>query len=566
MRSILLVLALCLMVSVTQAGWTFQENGEWNSFEKIANLALPTFKTNVSGGNQYVYSSYFSCLQNRAPYTFTYLAFSMPAGGCWGNSISLRDGSNASLRDFSCYDTGVDYGGSSINREEITIIGGTPRRYTNSILMATGAVIGQNPQYYLICDAYGGGADMNVDDIVIGDYTTTVEKRIVGMPSPGAYYIKRDMVNPAASGFYNYSTEALVSSNYMDTTFGRSTIESNASETLYLINVDTEVVYDTKTTGNYSAGTLQWNVKSKIIDNASAPYGFYQVRFGTYLSDVIAYIANGANIAWDSDEYSQNDIATITYLIDGDYWDTSTYAYYIKIVDVYGTELYNQQVTEAASTVTYQWSSDADQGVYYAEIIAVPNDGSGDILLQYAITELSAYFGYSGTVLEDESALPVVNATVSYSQGSTVSTDTTDGNGTYSVTGFITGLPVWANASGSGYQTQNYTFIPLYARTVDRNITLEKNAHTITDITLGGVARDGVLDDDTYTITKGYGRPISDAICYISNSTAGENWTKTTNLAGFYNGTNLQMIPYDIFCTKIGYANSQVYQKELVAS
>jgi hypothetical protein len=562
---LLLTLALCLTLAapVIASGLTFQDTSDLNSvWLMFGGAGYPSYSYNSSAGNSFIYNPYFSCVQNRNQNQFTYLAWSLPAGGgYWGNGVELRNTANVTMTSMDAWATNTP-GGSSINRAEIVIVGTTARQYYNGLLALTRTGLTQNPSYFGICDAYGGGADMNVDDLIFGDNDTT-SKYVVGVPQSNAYYIKKDMINPSASGLFNSSTDTLVSSTYMSTTFGRSTVYGNASENLYLINVDTGTVYDTQPTGNYTAGNIQWNINSKLI-MAGAPYGRYQIKFGDYYSDEIMYIANGATISFDKSDYNQNDIAYLTYLIDGAYWDTSTYTYSIKIYRANDwSVIHTQGITSSTGTDQYQFTSSDTQGTYYAVVIATPNVGGDEIWMIFDYAQMNAYFAPYGYVNDAETAQVIAGANVTLVQGSTVLNMITDANGNYTATNLITGLPIIWNVTAAGHFQYNVTMTAMTTGSKFINITLNSTSPSFTGLGIGGVARDGILTGTT--ITGGYGRPIPGETSYLRNISTGEYCTNVSNNAGWYkfdegNGCYLTTKrPYEVWGSKIGYSNSSTY-------
>jgi hypothetical protein len=82
-----------------------------------------------------------------------------------------------------------------------------------------------------------------------------------------------------------------------------------------------------------------------------------------------------------------------------------------------------------------------------------------------------------------------------------------------------------------------------------------------TGLSIGGIATDTT-----------YGRPIPNAAVTVSNATYGESYSTTANSVGYYKIdestgaflTNLRL--YSVVASKLGYANSTTYQKQVVNS
>ena len=570
MKRLLLLLALCLMVvSVSATPLTFQNSGDMNSVYTFngEGYGMPYLATSTSAGNQYVYNSNMieSCVQNRNALPFTYLAWSLPGanGGYWGNYANLNDNANTTMASMRDWPVNSQPPGGSINRAEITIVGGTAYQYYNGLVTSTRHTVTQNPSYFQLCDGYGGGSDMNVDDLIVGGLTDS--RYVVGMPAADGYYLKKDLITPSASGLYNASNDALVDSNNMYTTWGRSNVSGEAlvNESMTLQNVDTGTIYETHYTGFGTAGTTAWNVATSLFV-AGAPYGRYQVKFGDFYSTDISYIAGGATVAFDKASYNQMDTASINYTIMGGYWDTSTYTYAMKIYSANTwTVVSNQPISASSGSFTYTFTTSDPQGEYYAVITATPNAGGSAIWMNYDYASLTAYATFTGYVNGAETNAVLSGANVSFSQGSIIQNSITTADGNYSASGFLTGATLTINVTKSGYFQYYVTLTPMVAKSIPLNITLNATTPTITGLGIGGVARTGILTGNL--ITKGYGQPIDGATCYAKNTTNSQICSAITNMAAWYkfdesNGCVLTTkLPYDVWCQKVGYSNSQNY-------
>ena len=553
-RLLLLAMLVLLVAPVVATTYDFQE---YNSTPTVGIGTGMSWVRSGNGGNSYIS---ITATTGANGYLFggsptTYVAGTVLSNSLYPNGIIvLYDNTMTQLYAVSALDTG---------RYEIIMSGGKAYVYKNGILTATSGALAQNPTYEVIGGGSGTTGTVTWDDIIVG---TSDDRTVLGMPEPDIYMVEKDMVTPAASGFYYYANATRISSNTFTTTFSRSNTSDyhTTNESVYLINRDTGTVYETQYTGNASHGTLTWDIGSSLIA-AGAPYGFYQIKTGSTVSAIILpYIADGAEIYFNSDEYSSGETANITWNINPAYWDTTVYTYSWKIVDVYGTEIESGGISSYIGSDSYAWADDDAQGVYYLELIATEISTGDDILMNYDYATLSAYYGFDGYVNAAQTALPIEAANVSYAQGDILSTDSSGFDGNYSASGFLTGLPIWANISADGYETQNFTFTVTNGHNIRRNITLNETTPSYTGIAIGGVCRDGVFTDPN-TITNGYGRPISYPDCFLLNTTHGESYTTAGNNAGGYLFDESGSVfltagrVYDLWCERSGYGNSPNY-------
>lgn len=567
MKYIMVILFTVLLVGIVSAEQIDYQ--EYTDFSEGSNCTLTTpgagscvWHGNSTGGNSYM--DITSGIAGQDAYVMSATGLQTTyAAGTLVSTCTAFGASKIMLFD-SAKTGGVSWTMNTPGRYEVVSTGSSASLYRNGTLV-TSQVIVNNP-YYVGFGAYSfsGGASGcgSWDDLVYG---SSEDRNVLDMPADAGYYIKLDFVNPASNGFYNATTNAVVSANFMPTSFSRSNLSgiSMTNESFYLINAQSGTVYETQYTGTDISGIRNFNIGSSII-SAGAPYGWYQTKLNNSLSTTrIAYIANGANINFDMADYSIGDNATITYLVDAAYWQPGTYTYRIEIVDAYGTVHNSQNIAASSGSVSYTWTDADTQGVYFAEIIADRISNGEDILMNYDYATVTATFGFNGYVNAAGNATPISGASVTYSQGDTIDNTTSGIDGNYSVSGFLTGIAVWANVSATGYQTQNFTFAVQNGHTIARNITLNATSPTFTGIAIGGVARDGILNGQT--ITSGYGRPIAGATCYLQNTTNTEMYSSSTNNAGGYifdESTPVFLTSgrlYDLWCSRSGYSNSPNY-------
>jgi hypothetical protein len=228
-----------------------------------------------------------------------------------------------------------------------------------------------------------------------------------------------------------------------------------------------------------------------------------------------------------------------------------------------GQFIQNQSISTQAGSFTRKWTTSDTQGTYYAILIATPISGGSDIWMNYDWASVSGYVTFTGYVNGAETNAVLSGANVSIVQGSTVVNQVTIADGNYSATGFLTGATLSINVTNSGYSQYNVTLTPMVARSISLNLTINSTTPTNTGLGIGGVSRTGVLTGNV--ITKGYGQPIGGATCFAKNTTNSEIYSNVTNMAAWYkfdetNGGFLTTKrPYDVWCQKVGYSNSQNY-------
>lgn len=156
---------------------------------------------------------------------------------------------------------------------------------------------------------------------------------------------------------------------------GNATIGADVNqpnESIEFKHIATGTVYATNYTGTAYYGTMTWNIQTMLFDSGApmGMYGLYSPRTHEY-SNLIIYKSNGANVTWSQSQYSKDDTATVIYFVlDGGYWDTSLYSYRIEVRDVWGTVKGTTDLTASSGAVTHTWTSEDEEGVYYAFLIA----------------------------------------------------------------------------------------------------------------------------------------------------------------------------------------------------
>jgi hypothetical protein len=555
---LLLVALLVMVVGVQGLALTFQQPEDFST--QIINVGgTSTWVENTTGGNSYWTQGGTSGIyfMSATPLPSTYSAITI-IGGTGASAIKFFDSAFTNTEWFLI-------SAPSGSRTEIKIIGGTIHAYNDGVefIIDTWYVgdanISQNPSYI----AWGTPGD----DVIWG---STESRYIFGMPDQGywtgkQYFLMKDILNPAASGFYRRNTTdptgtpTLIASYSMETTFGKN---GGTNETVTL-HSPTGGTGGTYYTGTAYAGQIQWNLTEFFA--SSAGYGLYQTDInpqtsspGFATSEWIPYIGSGASIQFDKNSYAVGETATATVIISDGYYDLATYSYHVVIQDIYGTEVYDQPISFTASphtgTATYTWTDAETEGIYYGLIYAKKISDNTELLMNYDTCDLNSVLVINGYVKDAETAGTITGATVNITQGVTTDSVASGADGNYtSISNFVANAPTTIVASMTGYETYQHVFTPLYAGVIQINLTLMPTSPTYTGIALGGIAR-----------TPPYNRTIDSATITINKAGIG-NYLATTNSAGYYIQNNMPNgTVWDIWGAKSGFSNSTTYQKLVV--
>lgn len=580
---VLAVLLVLVAVPVVAEQIDFQDSEDVDDRTITLSSFSPTqpsssyWARNGSSGNSYACTQFYPATTSESgagigynvgtPSTYfagTFVSKGNGTGYC--PSILLFDGSKNLLAFMGgeSMESGVCAVGK---RYEVTITGTTARLYVDGSLQES-ETVAQNPSFVTFGasnkdynSGIGSAVYMCWDDLVYG---TSEDRVIAGFPEERIYYIKKDVFTPSANGLYYSSNNTLVSSEYFQGTYGNTNLPSSAiNETLYLRNIHDLTNYQTRFTGTNPVGSITWNITDFIEQDP--PYGFYQASWanGTNpaASGRIEYLGGGAVVTFDQDSYAYEDTATISYVIESDYWAAVT-SPTIEIIDLYGDTIETIPLITNTGNVSYKWDDDDSEGSYYA--VAKGTYDGDEIWMAVDYAELEAYFNLQGHVNDAETGLPIAAANVTITQGSTtMALQITAADGNYTATGGLLGTVLTINTTATGYFQYLTSFAPTAYGTKDVNITLNSTTPTYTGLGIGGVVRDGIFDGTT--ITSGYGRPIQSATCYAKNTTNSELYSASTNMAGWYlfdESTPAFLTtkrPYDIWCEKVGYGNSPNY-------
>lgn len=382
---------------------------------------------------------------------------------------------------------------------------------------------------------------------------------------PNNWTIVRDILNPTATGVYAQSNtgsfDVLKNSQYFYIHADTDSTAGLGIESVQILNSAGAVVNTTSINSATPHHIISYNINN-FLTEASNGYGRYTAKFqGSQQEAQFFVIGSGAAISFDRNAYSQGDTATATYTVTNAYWDTSTFDYRVDFIDAttWTTKGTNPITTQTGSK-TYTFTTNDNAGTYYAVIIAKYKSTGVDAWMNIDWADLDTYVTFYGYVMNQTGSV-ISGANVNISQGSIITNTTSFADGNYTATGYYTGSITRLNVTASGYSQYNVSLIPLAAKRVYLNFTLNSTAPSIAGNAIGGVARDGAFNDTTQMITNGYGRPIEGATVYVWNKTGMDRYTRTTNIAGWYlcgesESCYLTKNQYDIWGSKTGYNNS----------
>ena len=541
----LIISVVVLSQLVSGASINFQDPSAFSA--QVVCSGTCTYSQNASGGNDAVIVTTNTGPRLSYASPTTYAAMSIPSNN--QGSITLYDAALNIL-----WQSSVDsspYADNGWNRVELKMIGSEAYWYVSGVQIEKSGVLAQNPSYVAFNTRVMGGT---YDDLVYG---STESKYVFGAPRSG-FFLMKDTLNPAASGFYKANTTdpngapTLIYSTKLPVSYSKA---SGDPETLVL-NEYGGGNYASLTTTRW-ADNVNFNLTEFFADSNAAPYGLYVVTIpGTVeYSNTIPYIGSGATITLDKDTYGVGETAVADVIITDGYFDTDTYSYQVKIQDIFGTVVSDQPITISTGashtgTVSYTWAEDDDTGVYYAAIVATRLSDSEEIMMNYDICELTSSVILSGYVKDAETTLALSNATVTVSQGTVTDTLTSGTDGNYTSTSdFAINAPLTITSTITGYQNYTHTFTPLVAGTqTNVNISMVPTIPTHAGILLYGLV-----------MTPPYNRTVDNANIYVSNGSI--LYSTTTNGAGYYEVDEMyNNFVWDVVAAKSGYSNSTTYR------
>jgi len=455
------------------------------------------------------------------------------------------------------------------HRYEVVISGSNEYVYLDGVLSTTITGVSTYPAYMFAfgVSRYGYSPTFSYIDDLSSDnlYTDTA---LISAP-PHTFVINRDLLSTITRE-YN-AADQIVNNSYLNLQFSIGPYAdgwdiTNPPNTRYHVVIvspsgkQTSDTYINFAHYNSACGIIPVQFNSSYIDNSPLEYGIYtiylrdattgSVRSSDYFSVTAAL---GSIVSWEKGTYGNGETANISYSIPTAYYNTLSYTYNIKVVDIYGTVVGTQSVSSQSGSILMPLNG-VSPGVYYAELNAMPISSTTNYIMAHSATEVSAYVYLSGYVMNQENATVLSGATVTATQGSTSIAYTSASTGWGNTTQYwLTGTDISLLTTKSGYSNNTRTFKPLSAGNLPLNISLSPTTHTYTGVAIGGVVADGQ-----------YGNPITNATRHVKNGT---EYTCTTNIAGWCVVNNLvNGMVYDVWSSKSGFNNSIVHKVTAVGT
>ena len=467
------------------------------------------------------------------------------------NYVAYTIKSSADTRFYDVSDADILHdglAGSYLRREEAAWNGTYWNWYSGGVFQMASAT---TTQAYRV-GFYDGG----VDHVVI---TGAAPYNIIDTIGLG-WYARKDMLDPTLVGLYS-DTNTLVSPDTMRSFWSISPYLTSGWKTSTWIvrtrNLLTGAIVNVTTIPdierNWATGNVSYNLTTMLFSSA-APYGIYvQDLFkGTSLEDttMFMYTSSGATITWDKDEYGIGDTATITTDVSPGYWDSSTYTYTGKIIDLYGVTHDTWSITSQTMDHTVDLTS-YPVGDYYAVIVATA--GGTDYYMAFDIASITDKVNILGHTVNAYTGGVVPLTHVSFIQGGVFHNSVSAADGSYNETGLLWGNEIGINATKTDFNFTAFAFTPPAAGTYTLNLSL------LPDYIPNSTAIAGIVYDDwSHTAVPG-------ATVWLSNAT----WTGASTTAtgmGFYMFDGLAAgESYLINATATGYAQSADYSRSPIA-
>lgn len=532
------------------------------------------------GYNQLMYYQYHSYivtpnLSSSEYWAYTYQRVSdsdqgYGAGGGFNPSFAYYNSADSSFYGYSAAQSGsIPSSNYDLHRIEIVRSGTNVNTYIDGTLNQSYSSVPGTPIYSL------GMADLTLYGYVASRYyhwddvsasEAFADTALISV-MPHSWHIKKDMIDPSDFGMFN-SGGSVVYSDHFDVQWSLGAFADgwqatqSPPDTRYKITIAAPSgmkVYD-----NYikisdygrAAGIVSVPMNRTYIGNQPLEYGMYWVTLydGTAVKsqDYFYVLGEGATVTWNQATYLTGSTPTVTYSISDSYYDTATYNYEIKIMDVYGTVKKTQAISGKTGSISFTMdSSSYPDGVYYAIIYAVQKSDDKEIAMAYSTAEVNSYIPISGYVV-DQNGIALNGVSVNVTQGTSTLISTSNASGYYSSeNNWLYGSEINITTSLSGYVTDYNLFTPPSASEVHLNITLINSTATHTAPSINGVLKDNL-----------YHSTIPSATVYerVNGTTTTPNAT-SANIAGYYIFNELtNTTVYDLWGTKTGYADSEVYQ------
>jgi len=561
-----LIVILAIVSSVQGLALTFQNAADFSEQVQCIEGTNCIWSHNTTGGNSVIANNGqggYPILISQTGLPMTYAAATISTNNApnvlFYDSTKTRQGSGMCYCDHTVIHDALPY------RCEVIITAGRATVYANGV--DVGSINGNYcPNTVMSTNPFYIGFGMSADDVVWGN---TEAKYIFGMPENG-YFLMKDILNPASSGFYRVNqtnpngSPTLINSLNFTSTYGKP---NNLSETVVFTGAgQTPLSYTT--TGNSSAGTIYWDLLTFF--NSNAPYGLYRTEINPQpnspsfaTSAWLPYIGSGANIQFDKTSYTVGETATITVTMSDSYYQATSNRN-VTIQDVYGTNVFTDtglsftqlQTGEWQAVTTYTWDGEeVEEGAYYGLLYANIISNNNVVLMGYTVVSLSSTLVIDGFVKDAQTTNGISGAIINITQGIDTDSITSGVDGNYtSLADFSASSYTTLTAGATGYENYSTSFLPVGIGAIHLNLSLMPISPTYTGIALGGLVR-----------TPPYNQTVDSATVLVANGSY--SYTVTTNSAGFYIINDLpNNLVFDIWSHKTGFSNSTIYKLLVVGS
>ena len=470
-----------------------------------------------------------------SPYTYaswTLISHTLPGNGCMVNLL----GSSGNLL-YNQWIIPVSVG----SRYQIKMIGDRAVVYVGETPTWSSGILAENPSYLVLYT--NGGVTYTIDDIVVG-YSD--DATIIG-PPPSDWFILYDSIAPASIGLYQSSSvvggsPTLKNSNYFGASYGRG---SSTATNLQLINPIGAVVHSYPVANMSSQCSLP--ITDLMQDGLIMPgYWTVQMEDAPLAQEHFWVLSGTASIAMDKTSYLVGDTGIATYSIPSSYWDTTTYSYKLRTVDIYGTTLSETTISSASSSQYVTFATADGAGVRFVEVIRIRDSDSTESIIGYTSTQVYEYLGFNIHTYDGNTTAALSGVSYTFTQGSTTVSGTTGYDGNATASGFGTGVLLNYSFYKTGYYYRNYSMTPTTTGTKILNVTMEPSPPIFTGVGMGGTITDSV-----------YGNTIPSVTVLATNGT--ESHSVLASSAAYYifddsrGGPLVSGKCYHITATKTGY-------------
>jgi len=568
-KIVLLILAVVAAISLTYPVDAFEETFQWypdgvftsNWVGGGSIIDAGTYNRQHSqsasiGGAPYSSSNY---VQSKYVFDSNYIAFKMVT--CSG---SASTGNDAAYGQVILYDTdGVailtyticsrSTATANSNFEFLRDIGTSQVQLKiNSVSQGNVGTSSKNIGYikfytyaYMYWVTSSASVTLTVDDI-----TTTGYISGIGVETP--YHSQNELnLKPMSSSFLMKTIpQADFDSSYFDIIWQKAA-SNGTLQTLYstrVKNVSESVYSGVKYLNRYNNLTandtnyglyFERLTKNDVIQ--SSDY-FFLVPAGTtntITSDATATIGQQEIISYS---IGAPDFAGSSYTI-------NVYSYNALVVSL--------PIATGAATGTVTWDTAGNSaGLYFITLSKTTSGIQTD--LAYTITTLVSTLLIRGTVYDAVNATPLSGVNINFSQGTTWYNTTSNGNGSYNLSGLTVALLTRINASKSTWMHNNYSFTPLAPQMYTINLYLISTGFNCSIAAGGGNSTNtcinGMVENNPYH------QAVGGAAVFLGNGSYFANTTSNTT-TGYYQFLNLSddNLTYVVNATKSGFMNSQDY-------